>query len=278
MKLFIIVFSILIFLFTIILFVIKDKKDGFNTLNDFNRKKLSFIKINYTSKIVKDMEFLLKQNGKIKIFGLNFKSPESFLLFRILMAISFTLIFNIFGFAVDKNFLVISIAAGLMIYFLPLEIFRGKLTLNGRKILKELPDIIDIISSLIKAGLTLDETISYISNNYDNEISKLFRIFKIKIMEGLIQSEAYEVIAKLSFCDEFGRIIKLFSQSEAIGNPIKDVLKDLSKTIRNNQRDLMKIKAEKLEGNLIIIIFVFIFIPMLAIFLIPVIPQLKILF
>jgi pilus assembly protein TadC len=278
MKLFIIAFSILIFLFTLTLFSIRDKKDGLFTFNNLNKKKLNFIKIKNTSKIVRDMKFLLEQNGKIKIFGFSFKSPESFLLFRIILALSFTVIFNIFGFVAGRNFLIFSIMVGLVFYFLPLEILKGKLNLNGRKILKELPDTIDIISSLIKAGLTLDESINYIANNYENGISRLFRIFKIKIMEGLIKSEAYEVIAKLSFCDEFKRIIKLFAQSEAIGNPIKDVLRDLSKTIRDNQRDLLKIKAEKLEGNLIIIIFVFIFIPMLVIFLIPVIPQLKILF
>jgi hypothetical protein len=48
--------------------------------------------------------------------------------------------------------------------------------------------------------------------------------------------------------------------------------------MRENQRDFLKMKAEKLESNLIIVIFIFIFIPVIALFLIPVIPQLQILF
>jgi pilus assembly protein TadC len=80
----------------------------------------------------------------------------------------------------------------------------------------------------------------------------------------------------MSYCAEFYSFIKVIHQSEIIGNPIKDVLKDLSRVYRNNQRDNLKMRAEKLESNLILVIFIFIFIPMLLIFLMPVLPQLKI--
>jgi len=95
---------------------------------------------------------------------------------------------------------------------------------------------------------------------------------------GYGKKEAYYNIARLSFCNDFKTVIKILIQSDIVGNPIKDVLKDLSRVIRNNQRDLIKMKAERLESNLVIVIFIFIFIPMLLLFLLPVFPQLKMLF
>ena len=134
------------------------------------------------------------------------------------------------------------------------------------------------MSSLIKAGLNLDESINYISTNYKGEVSKLFAIAQLRVLEGISKKEAYHKIAKLSFCNDFKTIIKILIQSEMIGNPIKDVLKGLSKAMRDNQRDQLKMRAEKLEGNLILIIFIFMFIPMIFLFLLPVLPQLKMLF
>jgi len=134
------------------------------------------------------------------------------------------------------------------------------------------------LSSLIKAGLSLDESLSYISENYKCEISKLFRLIQVKIFEGYNKNDAYYIASKLSFCNDFKTVIKILIQAEVIGNPISKVLKDMSRVIRDSQRDLLKVKSERLESNLVIIVFVFMFIPTILLFLLPVIPQLEFLF
>ncbi len=278
MKLLIITFSALISIFTVILFTMNGRSELAFLLGKLEERKSGFFKVNSNKKFIEDMKFLIEQRGSIKFFGINFRSPESLLLFRIIFALSSAVILILSGFMIGKNFIILSIALGLILCFLPIEVIKNRQSVYSKKILRELPDIIDITSSLIRAGLTLEESITYISNNYKGEISKLFKFYKIKLLEGYSKKEAYLTVARLSFCNEFKSLIKIFLQSEEIGNPIKDVLKDLSRVIRDNQRDLLKMKAEKLENNLIIIIFVFIFIPMITIFLIPVIPQLKILF
>ena len=278
MRLLIITFSALISIFTVILFTMNGRSELAFLLGKLEERKSSFFKVNRNTKFIEDMRFLIEQRGSIKFFGMNFRSPESLLLFRIIFALSFAVILILSGFMIGKNFIILSIALGLILFFLPIEVIKNRQLVYSRKVLRELPDIIDIISSLTKAGLTLEESITYISNNYKGEISNLFKLYKIKLLEGYSKKEAYHTVAGLSFCNEFKSIMKIFLQSEEMGNPIKDVLKDLSRVIRDNQRDLLKMKAEKLENNLIIVIFVFIFIPMITIFLIPVIPQLKILF
>ena len=228
--------------------------------------------------LVQDLALLFEDRGIIKVLGIRISSIEGLIYLRLILAFSSAIIFIFSGFLVGKNFILYSLLAAIIFYFLPVEVIKNKILIIRKKILGELPDIVDMLSSLIKAGLTLDEAMTYISRNYNSETSKLFRMLHTKILEGHNKPEAFNIIARLSFCSEFKNLIKVLAQSEIIGNPVKDILKDLSRVMRENQRDFLKMKAEKLESNLIIVIFIFIFIPVIALFLIPVIPQLQILF
>lgn len=225
-----------------------------------------------------DVEFYLDNYKNIRIFTFKIDSMEKLIILKMYLSfISFALI-NILGITFHKNFLIISLIGILIFYLLPSEILRNKVNNIKYKVMIEMPDFIDVLFSLINAGLTLDESIKYFSGNYKGEIKNLLQVFRIKQLEGFSKIEAYEFIGKMSFCEEFGRVIKVISQSEVVGNPIREVLKNFSTEIRNNQKDKLKIKAEKLESSLIFIIFIFIFIPMLLIFLVPVFPQIKLLF
>jgi len=228
--------------------------------------------------LTQDLALLFEDQGIIKVLGIRIGSIEGLIYLRLILAFSSAIIFIFSGFLFGKNFILYSILAAIIFYFLPVEVIKNKILIIRKKILGELPDIVDMLSSLIKAGLTLDEAMTYISGNYNSETSKLFRMLHVKILEGHSKPEAFNIIARLSFYSEFKNLIKVLAQSEIIGNPVKDILKDLSRVMRENQRDFLKMKAEKLESNLIIAIFIFIFIPVIALFLIPVIPQLQIFF
>jgi len=211
----------------------------------------------------------------IKVFFIKIASQEHLFLIKIYSSFLSFFAVNFLGILFKTNFLVASIILAAVAYFLPTEIIRGRIIKVKNKIYLELSDFIDLLSSLISAGLTLNESINYIIENYKGEIRRLLKIMKIKRMEGFSEKESFEFIAKISFCDEFRNLTKVLIQSEKIGYPIKDVLRDISKDIRNSMKDNLKIKAEKLESNLIVIIFIFIFVPMLLIFIAPVIPQIN---
>lgn len=228
--------------------------------------------------LAQDMALLFEDQGTIKVLGIRINSIEELMYLRLVLAFNSAIIFILSGFLFGKNFTPYSLLVALIFYILPIEVIKNKILIRRKKILGELPDIIDMLSSLVKAGLALDEAVTYISGNYNSEISKLFRILRVKVLEGYNKSEAFNIIARFSFCNEFKNLIKVLAQAEIIGNPVKDILKDFSRVMRENQRDFLKMKAEKLESNLIIIIFIFIFIPVIALFLIPIIPQLRILF
>lgn len=274
----IIFISLLISVFAILVLVNFKSANSKFVLEKIEKRAGSFLYKGNRFKKSKDIQLIFEENKTISIFWIKIKSIEGLFLFRIIISLSFLILFNIFGILFDKNFIFYSLIGTIIFYFLPIEIIKGKINLTRKKISGELPELLDILSSLIKAGLNLNEAINYISINYKGEVSRLFAIAQSKVLEGASKKEAYYKIAKLSFCNDFKTIIKILIQSEMIGNPINNVLKDLSKTMRDNQRDQLKMRAEKLEGNLILIIFIFMFIPMIFLFLLPVLPQLKMLF
>jgi tight adherence protein C len=278
MKILEIIISILSVSFFLIIFL-NFKRNEFESIL-FNSIFIKKLNKNKKFELLHDenIEFYLDNFKNIRIFGLKIDSQEKLVILKLYFSFFAFVLINIFGIIFHKNFLIISLIGALIFYLLPSEILKSKINNIKSKVIIELPDFIDILSSLINAGLNLDEAIKYFALNYNGEIKNLLSIFRIKQLEGFSKIEAYEFIGKLSFCEEFNRIVKIISQSEIIGNPVKEVLQNFSAEIRNNQKDQLKIKAEKLESNLIFIIFIFIFIPTLLIFLVPVFPQIKLLF
>ncbi|MGM0368514.1 MAG: type II secretion system F family protein [Actinomycetota bacterium] len=279
MKIIISIISLASTIFAIILFNYIRNLNLENIANRIERFNSNiFGKKVKKTKFIKEIEFMIQEEGTIDLGFLKIKSVENILMARIVIAGMFFIGFNIFGLAVSKNLLIYSIIGSAILYFIPVIILKRKIEDRKERINSELPDTLDIISSLVKAGLTLDESLNYVSEKRNGRIADLFNIYQIKKLEGYPKGEAFKIIARLSFSHEFKAAIKILSQSDKIGNPIGEVLKGLSRSIRDNHRDQLKIKAERLEGNLILVTFIFIFIPMLLIFLLPVYPQLKILF
>ena len=278
MNLLIVVTAVLVSVFVFLLFINFSHKKSRLIIEKIETRTGYILKKMNKTKLSKDLELLFEEQNFINIFGFKIKSLEGLFLLRVILSLSFLIFFIVFGFFLGKNFIFYSFIGATILYFLPIEIIKSKISSKSKRIQNELPDIVDILSSLIKAGLSLNEALNYISDNYKCETSRLFKLAQIKIFEGYSRMDAYYLIARLSFCNDFKTVIKILAQAEIIGNPISKVLKDVSKVMRTNQRDLLKIGSERLESNLVLVIFIFMFIPMIFLFLLPVLPQLKMFF
>jgi len=278
MNLLIVVIAVLVSVFVFLLFINFSYKKSRSIIEKIETRTGYILKKMNKTKLSEDLKLLFEEQNGVNIFGFKIKSLEGLFLLRVILSLSFLIFFIVFGFFLGKNFIFYSVIGAIILYFLPIEIIKSKISSKSKRIQNELPDIVDILSSLIKAGLSLNEALNYISDNYKCETSILFKLAQIKIFEGYSKMDAHYLIARLSFCNDFKTVIKILVQAEMIGNPISKVLKDVSKVMRANQRDLLKIRSERLESNLVLIIFIFMFIPMIFLFLLPVLPQLKMFF
>lgn len=243
-----------------------------------NRDRLPKGKAGFLKTGSKGIKILINKYMDFRIFNISIRDEESFFVFRVLLSSSVFCLTLVFGFLLNKNFLLVSSALGISSFFLPYLVALRRIRKITQLVLEELPEIIDLLSALISSGLTINEALYYIAKNYRGHISLLFRHARHKVLEGDSLEKALSEIADMSFCKEFKRFIDAMLQAERVGNPIKRVLNNMSKTVRDDQRDHIKTRAERLEGNLMVIIFIFLFIPMLSIFLLPVIPQIRLLF
>lgn len=276
MKVLIIAISILVFVFSILIFVFL--KTNEISIKSKNFIKKVFIKRNQSKPDNKNFEIYFNDFSGFRFFGIRIDSLEKLYIIKILLSFSVFILINFFGLFLGDNYFVISIIAAFICFFIPSEVLKNHINKKTTDVYTELPDFIDFLYLLINAGLTFDESIKYLIENMSGNICKLFKLYRLKQMEGNSKTESLKYIGRISFCPEFERILKVISESEIIGNPVNDTLKDLSLEIRRNHRDHIKIRAEKLESNLIFIIFLFIFIPMIMLFILPVIPQFKLLF
>jgi len=276
MKIIIITISVLTFIFFVLLFV--SFKTSRLSINGKNFIKKVFIKRNLSKPDSKNFEIYFNDFSGLRFLGVKIDSLDKLYLVKIILSFAVFILINFLGLFLEKNYFLISLFAAFTCFFLPSQILKSRINRKMINIYTELPDFIDFLFLLINAGLTFDEAIKYLIENMSSNICELFKLYRIKQMEGNSKTESLQYISKISFCPEFERVLKVISESEIIGNPINKTLEDLSAEIRRSQRDHIKIRAEKLENNLIFIIFIFIFIPMLMLFILPIIPQFKLLF
>lgn len=226
----------------------------------------------------KDIKVLIEDYGGLRISMVNIKDIESLSVLSLLFSASIFALLITLGFLIRKNFLAISISAGIVCLFIPYAMVIKKIRGIKAKVEHELPEIIDFLASLTSSGLTIDESIYYIAKNYRGQISFLFGYARNMVLDGSSLKEALLKISRMSYSRGFERLVKALIQSDEIGNPIRTALRDMSREARSRERDEIKIRAQRLEGSLMIIIFIFLFIPMISLFMLPVIPQLKLLF
>ena len=243
----------------------------------YKNSRLSTALADYNPRI-KDIKALLEDYGSINISKIKIEDTESLAVLSILSSVSVIALFATLGFLTGKNFLIISISAGIGCFFIPYVIAVKKIGNIKTKVDDELPEIIDFLSSLTGSGLTVDESIYYIAKSYRGHIAYLFGHARNMVLDGCSLKEALLKISRMSFSKGFERLAKTLIRSEEIGNPIKMVLRNMSREVRARERDQIKTKAQRLEGSLMIVIFIFLFIPMISLFMLPVIPQLQLLF
>ncbi|MDZ7837497.1 MAG: hypothetical protein U5N58_05865 [Actinomycetota bacterium] len=140
--------------------------------NIFKRFSTLSKKFNQSNKsqYYEDLQLFIENQSSISFFKVKIRSVEKILILRIFLSSLFFILLNLFGFLFSSNLLILSLLGSAVIFFIPLVIIKNILEKTKETVLEELPDTIEIISSLLKAGLTIDEAILYISKNYPGKI------------------------------------------------------------------------------------------------------------
>lgn len=198
-------------------------------------------------------------------WGIN---AETFLLFKYL----FLLIMLILGIWTG-NGLYITVFLGLGL-FLPDILLKSKEKNRRDEILKSLPDVLDLLSVSVEAGLGFDAALQKVIDKSGGPLSDEFAITLQEINIGKQRREALRDMAERVAIDDLTTFLASIIQAEQLGVSIANVLRLQSGQLRANRRMRAEEKAQQAPVKILIPLLLFIFPCILLVLLGPAVIQL----
>ena len=180
-------------------------------------------------------------------------------------------------------FIALGIALGLPSGFRILSIFVGiyagytinrfslirKLDVRKDEIYHQLPEVIDLLSVSVAAGLGFDQAIAYVVEKSKGALIDEFDITRKEMSLGVSRKEALDALAERCNNREIQTFVTAVVQSEIMGANINNILQVQSETIREIHRQNIEEKAQKLPVTMLLPLVAFIFPNVLIIILAP---------
>ncbi|MBT9258419.1 MAG: type II secretion system F family protein [Clostridiales bacterium] len=164
--------------------------------------------------------------------------------------------------------LLIAAALGYVLSQIPLFRLRQKIQLRQRAFRKAFPDVLDLLSVSVEAGLGLDGAMGKVAAKFSGPVAQEFSLYLKSIRLGMEREAALKGLAERSGLPEVKNFVASLIQAEKLGTPLTRVLRSQSEGLRLQRRQRaqeLSLKAPiKLLFPLVIFIFPTIFIVLLG--------------
>lgn len=195
-------------------------------------------------------------------------TAESFVLFKYAV-----LIVTVFLGIITANplLLVVLVIGGLL---LPSWLLKSSERKRKDEILKSLPDILDLISVSVEAGLGFDGALLKVTEKYKGPLTEEFGKTLQELNMGKMRREALRDMAKRVEVDDVTIFLSSIIQADQLGVSITNVLKLQSNQVRANRRMRAEEKSQKAPIKILIPLLLCIFPTILIVLLGPAMIQL----
>ena len=198
------------------------------------------------------------------------RNPKAGLIFwgiKCFLTIVFLVIFlflRIFVFTVMNGQL--TVALGVFIpflgFYLPDIWLRQKTEKRQEKLLKALPDALDLMVVCVEAGMGLDEAINRVAKEsklQSEELSDEFAFLSLELRAGKQRQDALQNLAGRTNLEEVNNLVTLLIQADKFGTNIADTLRVYSDSFRTERFQRAEEMAAKMPVKLIFPLILFIF-------------------
>jgi tight adherence protein C len=199
-----------------------------------------------------------------------------FMGFKIFLTIVFPLAYLVFyGIPVEKDFtmrLVISLTLAIVGYLLPTFWLRNRLKKRQTKIFHDLPDLLDLMTICVEAGLSLDSAMIKVCDDQQFKKSPLATEIRIATNEtraGKPRLEALRDIGERTMVDDLKSFAAMLVQTEKLGTSLGQSLRIFSDSLRTIRRQRAEEAAAKTTIKLVFPLVFFIFPAILVVILGP---------
>lgn len=148
----------------------------------------------------------------------------------------------------------------------------GKITKRKKIIKGQLPEVMDILSVSVVAGLSFDQALGHVTTKAEGPLIEEFRICQREIMLGKPRKEALNRLSERTEIEEVKSFTNAIIQADELGISLQNVLMSQSQMIRTSHRQDVEERAAKIPVKILIPMVLFIFPVIFIILLGPAVP------
>lgn len=226
-----------------------------------------FINLGNRLRLKKSEDGTIKQ---IRFLKAGIRNPKAGLIFwgvKCFLTILFLAIFlvlRIFVFTVMNPQLTLALGVFMPFlgFYLPDIWLRQKTEKRQEKLLKALPDALDLMVVCVEAGMGLDEAINRVAKEskiQSRELSDEFAFLSLELRAGKQRQDALQNLAERTDLEEVKNLVTLLIQADKFGTNIADTLRVYSDTFRTERFQRAEEMAAKMPVKLIFPLILFIF-------------------
>ena len=159
----------------------------------------------------------------------------------------------------------LAVVVALLGYLLPSMQIRGMAATRQRTIQKQLPDVMDLLTISVEAGLGFDAAMAQVTHNVPGPLSEEMARLLQEVQIGVARSEAFRHLGERTNVPELQSFVLSMIQADLFGVSIANVLRAQSKELRQKRRQRAEEIAQKIPVKLL---FPMIFLVLPALFIV----------
>lgn len=145
-----------------------------------------------------------------------------------------------------------------IVYIIMRFLLKSAIKSRREKMLRQMPEVLDLLSVSVDAGLSFDASLLHVSNRMNGPLVTEFRVMQREITLGRTKREALTNLALRCMIDEIQSFSNAIIQSEQLGISLRNVLKAQSKLMRQQHRQRIEEKAMKAPIKIIFPLVLFV--------------------
>ncbi|MBP1924807.1 tight adherence protein C [Sedimentibacter acidaminivorans] len=198
---------------------------------------------------------ILRQAGMIIM-------PNEYLVIRMIVITTISIIFVIIGLLFQFNIITIVFMALFGVYA-SYTVMRFNLMSRIKKrkerLESQMPDVLDMISVNVEAGLAFEQAMSHVINNFKGPLLDELNICYREMTMGRSRRDALVLLGERCDIDDMKSFTGAVIQAGKMGISLKNVLRTQAAAIRQNRRNKVEERAMKISIKMLLPMVLFIF-------------------
>lgn len=168
---------------------------------------------------------------------------------------------------------VLVLVFGAVAFFAPDFWISLRVRRRQRQIIRALPDFADYLAMAVQAGLDLTPALGRVISYQTGALRELLEAAWDRIRAGANRVEALKAAADASGVREFADVVNVLNVALRTGTPVVDVLMEQSELMRSRLESEAEKRAQTANSMLLLPMMLFMFVPLVALMLYPMVTQ-----